>query len=96
MPERDDAEDLGSTFQALPVFRTLRTNLALFSSFARRSGLEPANYSGDDLEFLGIEQGENQLKAHNGAIGTIPRGVGDAGDEQLLRAQEHQASTGGS
>ena len=47
MPERDDAEDLGSTFKALPVFRTLRTNLALFSSFARRAGLEPANYSGE-------------------------------------------------
>ena len=71
MPERDDAEDLGSTLKALPVFRTLRTNLALFSSFARQSGLEPANYSGDDLEFLGVEPGENQLKVHNGAITTI-------------------------
>ena len=71
MPERDDAEDLGSTLKALPAFRTLRTNLALFSSFARQSGLEPANYSGDDLEFLGVEPGENQLKVHNGAITTI-------------------------
>ena len=71
MPERDDAEDLGSTLKALPVFRTLRTNLALFSSFARQSGLEPANYSGDDLEFLGVEPSENQLKVHNGAITTI-------------------------
>ena len=71
MPERDDAEDLRSTFKALPVFQTLRTNLALFSSFARRSGLEPANYSGEDLEFLGIEPGENQLEVHNGAITTI-------------------------
>ena len=71
MPERDDAEDLGSTRKALSVFRTLRTNLALFSSFARQSGLEPANYSGDDLEFLGVEPGENQLKVHNGAVTTI-------------------------
>ena len=71
MPERDDAADLSSTLKALPVFRTLRTNLALFSSFARRSGLEPANYSGDDLEFLGVEPGENQLRVHNGAITTI-------------------------
>lgn len=71
MPERDDAEDLGSTLKALPVFGTLRTNLAMVSSFARRSGLEPANYSGDDLEFLGVEPGENQLKVHNDAITTI-------------------------
>ena len=71
MPERDDADDLGSTFKALSVFRTLRTNLALFSSFSRRSGLEPANYSGEDLEFLGVEPGEDQLKAHNVAITTI-------------------------
>ena len=71
MLERDDAEDLGSTFKALPVFQTLRTNLALFSSFARQSVVEPANYSGEDLEFLGVEPGENQLKAHNGAITTI-------------------------
>ncbi len=71
MPERDDAEDVGSTFKALAVFRNLRTNLALFSSFARRSGLEPANYSGEDIEYLGVEPGENQLKIHNGAINTI-------------------------
>jgi hypothetical protein len=71
MPERDDAEDLGSTFKALPVFRTLRTNLALFSSFARRAGLEPANYSGEDIEFLGVKPGENQLEVHNGAVTTI-------------------------
>ena len=42
MPERDDAEDLRSTFKALAVFRTLRTNLALFSSFSRRSGIDLA------------------------------------------------------
>ena len=71
MPERDDVAGLDSTIKALPVFRTLRTNLALFSSVARRSGIEPANYSGDDLEFLGVEPGENQLKVHNGAITTI-------------------------
>lgn len=71
MPDRNDAEDLASTFRALPVFHTLRTNLALFSSFARRSVIEPANYSGEDLGFLGIEPGESQLKAHNQAIATI-------------------------
>ena len=71
MPERDDAEDVGSTFKALAVFQNLRTNLALFSSFARRSGLEPANYSGEDLEFVGVEPGENQLKVHNDAITRI-------------------------
>ena len=71
MPRRDDVEDVDSTFKALAVFRNLRTNLALFSSFARRSGLEPANYSGEDLEYLGVEPGENQLKIHNGAINTI-------------------------
>ena len=71
MSERDDARDFGSTLKALHVFQTLRTNLALFSSFARRSVLKPANCSGEDLEFLGVEPGENQLKVHNGAITTI-------------------------
>ena len=71
IPEREDEKDLGSTFKALPVFQTLRTNLALFSSFARRSVLEPANYSGEDLEFVGVEPGDNQLRVHNGAITTI-------------------------
>ena len=71
MPERDDAEDLRSTFKALPVFRTLRTNLALFSSFSRRSGIDLANYSGEDLGFLGAEPGENQVAVHNVAINTI-------------------------
>ena len=71
IPEREDEKNLGSTFKALPVFQTLTTNLALFSSFARRSVLEPANYSGEDLEFVGVEPGDNQLRVHNGAITTI-------------------------
>ena len=60
MSERDNAKDLGSTLKSLHLFQTLRTNLALFSSFARRSVLKPANCSGEDLEFLGVETGENQ------------------------------------
>ena len=71
MPERDDAEDFGTLFKGLAVFQTLRSNLALFSSFARQSGVEPENYSGEDLGFLGVEAGENQLKVHNEAIGKI-------------------------
>ena len=71
MPERDDEEDLGSTLKALPVFQTLKTNLALFSSFSRQSVLETVNYSGEDLGFLGVEPGEDQLKVHNRAINTI-------------------------
>ena len=71
MSERDNAKDLDSTLKALHVFQTLRTNLALFSSFARRSVLEPANDSGEDLEFLGVEPGEAQLKVHHAAITTI-------------------------
>ena len=71
MPERDDAEDFGTSFKGLAVFQTLRSNLALFSSFARQSGVEPENYSGEDLGFLGVEAGENQLKVHNEAIGKI-------------------------
>ena len=71
MPERDDAEEFGTTFKALPVFQTLRTNLALFSSLARQSGLDPINNSGEDLEFLGVQAGESQLKAHNEGIAKI-------------------------
>ena len=71
MPERDDAEDFGASFKGLAVFQTLRSNLALFSAFARQSGLEPENYSGQDLGFLGVEAGENQLKVHNRAMGHL-------------------------
>ena len=71
MPERDDAEDLQTSFKGLTVFQTLRSNLALFSSFARRAGLEPDNYSGEDLGFLGVEAGENQRNVHNRAIGQL-------------------------
>lgn len=71
MPERDGSEDLGSTLAALPVFKTMRTNLALFSSLARRSALESAYFSGDDLGFLGVEPGEDQLRVHNVAISTL-------------------------
>lgn len=72
MSERDSAEtDLDSTFKALAVFGTLRTNLALFSSLARQSMLEPSSFSGEDLGFVGVEPGENQLKAHNSAITKI-------------------------
>ena len=71
MPERDDAEDFGASFKGLAVFRTLRSNLALFSAFARQSGLDPENYSGQDLGLLGVEAGENQLKIHNRAMGHL-------------------------
>ena len=71
MPERDDAEDFGASLKGLAVFQTLRSNLALFSAFARQSGLEPENYSGQDLGFLGVEAGENQLKVHNRAMGHL-------------------------
>ena len=60
MSERDNARGLGSTLKSLHLFETLRTNWALFSSFARRSVLKPANCSGEALEFLGIEPGEKQ------------------------------------
>ena len=71
MPERDDEEDVDSAFKALPVFRTLRTNLALFSAIARQSRFETADHSGGDLGFLGVEPGKAQLKAHNDAIDKI-------------------------
>jgi len=60
MSERDNAEDLGSTLKALHLFQTLRTILALFSSFVRRWVLKPANRFGEGLEFLGVEPSENQ------------------------------------
>ena len=71
MPERDDAEDFRTSFKGLAVFQTLRSNLALFSAVARQSGLEPENYSGEELGFVGVEAGENQRKVHNEAIGKI-------------------------
>ena len=43
----------------------------MFSAFARQSGLAPENYSGQDLGFLGVEAGENQLKVYNRAMGHL-------------------------
>ena len=68
MPERDDAHDHDLSFKALPVFRTLRTNLALFSAFSRRSYMDTQIPETGDLGFLGVPTGESQPKAHNNAI----------------------------
>ena len=68
MPERGDARDNDLSFKALPVFRTLRTNLALFSAFSRRSYMDTEIPETGDLGFLGVPTGESQPKAHNNAI----------------------------
>ena len=49
----------------------MRANLAVCDSLARRSVLEFANYGGEDLGFLSVAPGPDQVKVHNDAVTTI-------------------------
>ena len=66
-----DPADLQSSDRALRVFQTMRANLALAMAFSRRSTLEPENWKGDDLGFLGVKRGRDQLEAHGHAVVSI-------------------------
>ncbi len=63
-----DPDVLTVTFKALPVFRTMRSNLAMVDAFLRRSRVEEHSYNGEDLGFLGVEPGEEQLDIHNRSV----------------------------
>ena len=66
-----EPDDSTTTFKALPIFSTLRSNLALVDAFLRRSTIETRNYNGTDLGFLGAEPGEEQLNIHNRSVTVI-------------------------
>jgi len=66
MPERSESDlcDRRSSTKALAIFGTLRSNLAMVMSFARRSFPSPPTPEEYDLGFLGIQPGENQMHAY--------------------------------
>ena len=65
-------DDQSVNFKAVSIFETMRANLALATSFLRRSYAERENFDNQvDLGFLGLPQGELQTQTHNQAILTI-------------------------
>ena len=65
-------DNVTNSFRALAIFKTMRSNLAFVDTFMRMSFLEePKNQNLPDLGFLGLEQGEEQWKAHNYAVLTL-------------------------
>ncbi len=60
-----------ATFKALPIFYTMRSNLAMVDAFVRRSIIEPSNYKNEDFGFLGVAVGTQQLDVHNRSVTLI-------------------------
>ena len=58
------------SFKALPIFSTMRSNLAMVDAFSRRTYLEVDRVK-DDLGFLGIKPGKDQRNVHNQSVATI-------------------------
>ena len=52
----------------MPVFSTMRSNLAMVDAFLRRSIIEEHNYRSEDLGFLGIASGELHIQTHNRSV----------------------------
>ncbi len=63
--------NFSTSWKAVPIFFTMRSNLAMVDAFLRRSVIETSNYQGDDLGFLWSNPGEHQLSIHNRSITTI-------------------------
>ena len=57
-----------AAWKALPIFSTMRSNLALADAFLRHSTIEAANFIDKELGFVGVEPGEAQMKIHNRAV----------------------------
>ena len=49
----------------------MRANLAMVDAFLRRSIIETSNYKDEDLGFLGVAPGEEQLNIHNRSVTLI-------------------------
>lgn len=63
-----DRDDTVASFKALGIFQTMNSNLAMLESFTRRSVIEPENYDGADLGFIGMVAGAQQIRTHNRAV----------------------------
>ena len=66
-----EPDHFAATFKALPIFSTMRSNLAMVDAFLRRSIIEPSNYKNEDLGFLGVAIGKEQLDVHNRSVTLI-------------------------
>ena len=72
MPDRSfDTVELMSMPRFLAVFANMRANLALATSFSRRSLLDPKEWDGTDLGFYGVKPDRTQLEAQNGSVSMI-------------------------
>ena len=60
-----------ATLKALPIFSTMRSNLAMVDAFLRRSIIETSDYKDEDLGFLGVAPGRDQLEIHNRSVTLI-------------------------
>ena len=66
-----EPDDSITAFKALAIFSTLRSNLALADAFLRNSIIEVAGYGGEDLGFLSVVPGKDQLSIHNRSVTMI-------------------------
>ena len=66
-----EPDDSIAAFKALAIFSTLRSNLALADAFLRCSMIEESNYKHEDLGFLAVAPGEDQLTIHNRSVTLI-------------------------
>ena len=66
MPEHTgfDWSDTKSSFQALAIFQTIRSNLAMVMSFVRRSLPKNPNLEEYNIGLLGVPPGKGQLATH--------------------------------
>lgn len=65
------ATEFELTAKAWAAFGNMRTNLALATSFERRSGIRPADWDGTDLRFRGLAKDWTQPQVHNITITLI-------------------------
>ena len=70
MPEQTefDRSDVESSFQALGVFRTMRSNMAMVMSFVRGSIPKDPNREEYDIGLLGVAAGKAQLVTHSRSV----------------------------
>ena len=66
-----EQDDFSTSMKAVPIFFTMRSNLAMVDAFLRRSVIEISNDQSDDLGFVWTHPGEQQLSIHNRSITTI-------------------------
>ncbi len=60
------------SFKVLPIFWTMRSNMAMLDSFMRKALLDIENNRDDmDLGLFGVKLGKHQIQIHNQSVVTI-------------------------